>query len=115
MRSGKLVAGAIGCAVMLGLAGCESLPGYGEAEAVSLMATKKTLTDNVVSYYSGKDCSTLRKEQGLAYCKEDQVIPKANVYCYQTLGSVTCYDRPDPYDPRRRELGDNSQNYTPKK
>jgi len=100
---------------LLAVAGCSLVPGYAEVEGVTVMATKKTITDNIASYYSGKDCSTLRKNQGLTYCKEDQVHPKANVYCYTTLGKVTCYDRPDPFDPSRQELGDNDQNYIRKR
>lgn len=60
------------------------------------MATDKTLADHLVSYNSGKDCSTVRSEQGRTYCKEDEPNPAPTVTCYQTLGDVTCYSEPDP-------------------
>jgi hypothetical protein len=32
------------------------------------------------------------------------------VYCYRTLGKVTCYDRPDPHKGRHRRVGNNDHN-----
>lgn len=72
-------------------AGCTGFLG---AEGVSVMATEKTLGDHIVSYSSGKDCSSVRKDLGLTYCKEDEKVPPMNVYCYNTLGEVTCYREP---------------------
>lgn len=60
------------------------------------MATDKTLSDHLVSYQSGKDCSTVRLEQGRTYCKEDEPNPIPDVHCYRTLADVTCYREPDP-------------------
>lgn len=61
-----------------------------------VMATDKTLSDHLVSYNLGKDCSTVRVEQGRTYCREDEPNPMPTVHCYQTLGDVTCYAAPDP-------------------
>ena len=61
-----------------------------------LMGTDKTLSDHWVSYNTGKDCSTVRVEQGRTYCREDEPNPIPVVHCYQTLGDVTCYSQPDP-------------------
>ena len=61
-----------------------------------VMATDKTLSDHLVSYQTGKDCSTVRAEQGRTYCREDEPNPMPVVHCYQTLGDVTCYSAPDP-------------------
>ncbi len=74
-------------------------------EAGTLMTTDKTVADHVISWASGKDCSTVRWELGRTYCKEDEPRPVANVYCYRTLGDVTCYDRPDPYGNREQKMG----------
>jgi hypothetical protein len=38
----------------------------------------------------------------MTYCEEDEVTIKQNLFCYKTLASVTCYDRPDPNPGRRR-------------
>ena len=66
----------------------------GAVEGVSVMATDKTVGDHVISLSSGKNCSTLRKDRGLTYCEEDEKTPLMNVYCYRTLGEITCYDKP---------------------
>jgi len=61
-----------------------------------VMATDKTLSDHLMSYRTGKDCSTVRVEQGRTYCREDEPNPMPTVHCYQTLGDVMCYAAPDP-------------------
>jgi len=58
------------------------------------MASDKTLVDHLVSYNSGKDCSTVRTEQGRTYCREDEPNPAYAGYCYPTIGDVTCYAEP---------------------
>jgi len=60
------------------------------------MASDKTIGDHLVSFQSGKDCSTVRVEQGRTYCKEDEPNPIPDVHCYRTIGDVTCYSEPDP-------------------
>jgi len=61
-----------------------------------VMATDKTIADHLISYETGKDCLTSRAEQGRTYCVEDEANPVADVYCYPTLGDVTCYETPNP-------------------
>ncbi|SCA54778.1 hypothetical protein MTBPR1_10025 [Candidatus Terasakiella magnetica] len=66
-------------------------------EAVSTMVSDKTLGDHAMSLLSNKDCSTIRKERGLTYCKEDdpQLIKDKKLHCYNELGKVTCYEQAD--------------------
>ena len=61
-----------------------------------LMATDKTLGDHYASYTTGKNCSSVRLEQGRTYCREDEPNPIPTVHCYRTIGDVTCYAEPDP-------------------
>jgi len=106
LRTLVLIAGII--ALMM-LSGCA---GFGIAEVVSTASTGKTIGDHAVSIGSGKDCSTARYQNGLTYCKEDEKnIKQSNLYCYPTLGSTTCYDRPNPYDPRMQKQDRNAHNY----
>jgi hypothetical protein len=88
--------------VLLGLAACNEISVFGTA---SVVTTDKTLSDHAVSYLSGKDCSTVRKETGRSYCKEDERNPTPTVHCYRNLGGVTCYDKQNPYGDRRKEVG----------
>ncbi len=92
-------------AFLILLASCEAVLGV---ESVSTMATGKPLSDHVISAVSGKDCSTVRTQTGQNYCVEDDIPPRQNIFCYRTLGKVTCYDKPDPYKGRHQLLGDNS-------
>jgi len=65
-------------------------------DAGVIVSTDKTLADHLVSYQTGKNCSTVRTEQGRTYCVEDEPNPVATVHCYPTLGDVTCYAEPEP-------------------
>lgn len=90
------------------LSGCTA----GMLEAFSIMGTDKTIGDHVISLASGKDCSSVRKEEGLSYCKEDQKRqpPKPKIYCYRNLGDVTCYAKPMPYGNYERVDAADNQN-----
>lgn len=79
-------------------------------EAVSLMGTEKTLVDHAVSFGSGKNCSTIRKERGLTYCVEDMPQVRHNIYCYRDLGGVTCYDKPAPNGSQQQRVDRNEHN-----
>lgn len=87
---------------LLALAACNELSIFGTA---SVVATDKTLADHAVSYLSGKDCYTVRKETGRSYCKEDERNPTPTVHCYRNLGGVSCYEKQNPYGDRRKEVG----------
>lgn len=91
---------------LLGLAACSpagtaALAGAG---LVSLIYTDKTLTDHAMSRAFKEDCSVLHLEDNKPYCQKppseegqtDQMAAlAASLYCYRTLGGVSCYDRPD--------------------
>ncbi|MBT3306186.1 MAG: hypothetical protein HN377_06840 [Alphaproteobacteria bacterium] len=89
-------------AILAILGGCSAIPGIAEVQGAIVVGTDKTMEDHVVSLVSGKDCSTVRKENDLTYCVEDEPVIKQNIFCYKTLASVTCYDRPDPNPGRQR-------------
>ncbi|MEK7820207.1 MAG: hypothetical protein AAB543_03770 [Pseudomonadota bacterium] len=85
--------------VLLALAGCGAVPGFAQVEGATTVVTEKPLSDHFVSFFSGKNCSTIRREKGQAYCEEDEMRSGApKVYCYRSIGGVNCYDRPDPFD-----------------
>jgi len=68
------------------------------ASVVSLMATKKTITDHVVSFATGEDCSIVAYERGDPYCVDPNDVPTTPVYhCYRTLGQIDCYETEDPF------------------
>ena len=99
-------------ALILLLGACTS---WAVFDGISVMSTKKTMEDHIISISSGKNCSILRRERGLTYCREDEAIPVKTVYCYRTLGRVTCYDKPDPHKGRHQEVGRNDHNLVRKR
>lgn len=98
-------------AALAWLAGCAAIPVLGQMEGASLVLSDKTFSDHVISYSTGKNCSLVRKEQGLEYCEEDELVPVQNIYCYRTLADVTCYERVDPHRGRYDRVGVNDHNY----
>jgi hypothetical protein len=97
-------------AALLLVSACGALPPLAMIDGASVVGSDKTLGDNAISIYTGKNCSTIRVEQGLAYCEEDEVVPAPEAYCYRTLAKVTFYDRPDSYRGGHQRVGDNDHN-----
>lgn len=67
----------------------------------NFIQTDKLPTDYVAEWASGKECRTLAAmKDGGPLCRKSFEPPKVYekpVYCYRTLGRITCYDEPDPY------------------
>jgi hypothetical protein len=100
-----LAAFALAGLVLAGCVGSAFAPGVAQIEGASVVVTQKPLSDHIVSFFSGKNCSTIRREKGLTYCEEDEMQSGSpRVYCYRALGGVTCYDRPDPYEGQYKML-----------
>lgn len=93
----------------LAVAGCDAGT-FMAASGASLMGSDKTIVDHAISVGSGKDCSILRTERGLTYCKEDMPKVRQNLYCYRDLGGVTCYDKPNPNNDFQQRVDINDQN-----
>lgn len=96
--------------VLFLLGACGAVPQLAGIEAVGTVTTGKPFSDHLWSLYTGKDCSSIRVYNGQTYCQEDEIVPQPVLFCYRTLGTVTCYDRPDPHKGRYQKVGDNDQN-----
>ena len=107
MVVGFLLGSVAGCGAPTVASG---VPGLLQLDAVTVIGTDKTIVDHVISYASGRDCSSIYVEKGDRYCKEDEPVIKPQVYCYRTLGRATCYETPDPYANGQRENGNNDHN-----
>jgi hypothetical protein len=96
---------------MLLLCGCGFLTNHGlegepvqvpanqmffQIEALSLINTRKTLSDHLISWVTGKDCSTPRASREGVYCTDRPGAPPPpqQVYCYSTLARPSCYSQP---------------------
>lgn len=106
IRRGLAIAGVTllaGCTVVtnpmdryLGTNVLEGFQWLAALSVVSIINTDKTLTDHVVSAISGEDCSTVRYLSGDYYCDRPEP-PQPPLYCYRSLGEITCFERSDPY------------------
>ena len=90
----------------LGLAACTpaSTAFLTGASLVSLVYTDKTLGDQAASFALKEDCSILYAADNESYCQKWAPEGEQNramatlagsLYCYRTLGGISCYDRPD--------------------
>ena len=75
------------------------------ADGASVLSTGKTISDHVVSFATGKNCSSIRRNLGQHFCEEDAVAVPDEVFCYNTLGDVSCYASPAPHGETYRHLG----------
>lgn len=78
---------------------------YNVLSTAVTMGTDKTVVDHLVSWNTGKDCSTVRSEQGRTYCREDEPNPAPQVHCYRSLADVTCYAEPSASRPIDERVG----------
>ncbi len=92
------------CAGLLGLSACGGEIGLvmAGASVATLIHTDKTVFDHAVGLSTDRDCSVLYLARNENYCKPSVPIEPGQVaymssalYCYRTLGGVSCYDRPD--------------------
>lgn len=71
-------------------------PALLQLEIISLVNTHKTMGDHVMSWMSGRDCSTPRMERDGTYCTDrpGRPAPPQQVYCYGSLARPSCYAQP---------------------
>lgn len=91
------------CADVVG--GPSYFPQMFAVDGATVIGTGKTISDHIVSFTTGKNCSTVRKNLGQHYCEEDEVSTPDEVFCYNTLGDVSCYESPAPHGETQQSLG----------
>ena len=74
-------------------------------DGVAVTATGKTIRDHIVSYTSGKNCSSIRRQLGQNFCEEDDLSPPEEIYCYNSLGNVSCYNSIQPFGQDTNTIG----------
>jgi len=93
------------------LSACESTAAVviGAASIATFVQTDKAVTDHAASYFTGQDCSILYAVNDEEYCQDEDAraaeelaareaaeAQRAQIYCYRTLGKISCYREPDP-------------------
>ena len=91
---------------LFALAACDpaTTAAFAGANLVAFIHTDKTAADHAASWAMKEDCSILQAAHNEPYCQPPQPADErrdsvaalgASLYCYRTLGGVSCYDRPD--------------------
>lgn len=101
-------------AVAVALGGCEAAAGpLLAANVASIAVVGRDPAGIVASAVTGKDCNIVRSSQGLSYCAPRERAPNAPRYCTRSLGTVDCWDRPDPFGYYQREVADGPSMLSP--
>jgi hypothetical protein len=70
------------------------------ADAVTQVASGRSISGNVIHAFTGKDCVPMNFFAGKPVCPEEENAAakkeEAPLYCYRTLGQVDCHTDPDP-------------------
>ncbi len=82
-----------------------NMKGTMAADGVALVTTGKTVSDHIVSFTSGKNCSTVRRQIGQNFCEEDDLSEPEEIYCYDSLGDADCYTTPLPFGQGNKTIG----------
>ncbi|MDB5374770.1 MAG: hypothetical protein JWP04_3412 [Belnapia sp.] len=81
---------------LLSLAACDPA-GVATGAAVvggSVAVIGRTPVDAVVSVVSGRDCSAVRLDRGMSYCRPEEAPPAPPPFCTRSLGRVYCWTTP---------------------
>jgi len=83
----------------LSLAACHADPVtlttvVGGVAVGSVVVLQRTPFDAAWSLLSGRDCSTVRLEQGKSWCRPVEPAPEPPPYCTRSLGVVDCWADP---------------------
>ncbi len=74
-------------------------------DGVAVVTTGKTIKDHIISYTTGKNCSSVRRETGKNFCEEDDLSAPEEIYCYNSLGNVNCFSSPQPFGQGNKTVG----------
>jgi hypothetical protein len=69
------------------------------ADAMTQIASGRSISGNVIHAFTGKDCIPANIFAGKPMCPEEEKAAAkdaAPLYCYRTLGQVDCHSEPDP-------------------
>ena len=98
-----------GCGLSTNLAGT-----VGVAAGVGSIATiHRSPADAVYSFFTGRDCSIVRLDEGKSYCRPVEPPPEPPVFCSRSLGSVNCWQDPATLPDHPRGVADGPSVLTP--
>ena len=76
------------------------------ANVVSVTTIQRSPLDAVYSWWTGRDCSVVRLDEGKTYCRPVEPKPEPPVFCTRGLGGVNCWADPDTVPGHPRGVAD---------
>jgi hypothetical protein len=64
------------------------------ANVGSVATIQRSPPDAIYSWWTGRDCSVVRLDQGKSYCRPTEPIPPPPAFCTRSLGTVNCWQDP---------------------
>lgn len=80
--------------------------------AAAIPVIRRTPLDAVYSLATGQDCSVVRWDRGLGYCRTMEPPPPVPPYCSRSLAGVDCWRDPVLLANRPHELADGPRQLT---
>jgi hypothetical protein len=109
-RFGVLLGAVLGVAA---LDGCAAPAGaFLGLDVVSIPVMQRTAVDAAWSMATGQDCSIVRWDRGLDYCRAPEPPPGPPPFCSRSLGQVDCWRDPSKLANRPRGLADGPNELT---
>lgn len=80
--------------------------GFMAANIASIVVFGRAVPDLLVSGVTGQDCSVVRLEQGLNYCRDPDPPPAPPPFCSRSLAGVNCWTNPGELTDHPRGVAD---------
>jgi len=77
----------------------------GGASVVTMIDSGKTVSDHVMSYATGEECTFRHSLRGQAWCQPrpfEESGDQPNLVCYQSIARTTCYEVANRYETETR-------------
>jgi hypothetical protein len=82
------------------------------AFAISVATIQRSPVDALYSLATGRDCSIVRLDQGLTYCRPVEPKPEPPEFCTRSLAGVNCWADPDTVPGHPRGVADGPSGLT---
>jgi hypothetical protein len=82
------------------------------ANVGSVAAIQRTPMDAVYSWWTGRDSSVVRLDEGKGYCRPVEPEPERPAFCTRSLGSVNCWANPEGMPGHPRGVADGPDGLT---
>ncbi|MDA0787265.1 MAG: hypothetical protein O3B37_13335 [Proteobacteria bacterium] len=105
MRSGVQTILAIAAPLALAACADPASLALGGASVVTMIDSGKTVSDHVMSFATGDECTFRHSLRGEAWCQPrrgEDTGEQSRSVCYQSIARVTCYDVANRFETETR-------------